>query len=102
MTSFQDNPELHNQFLKMMSHFSTFDIGGLNLSQIPPVKGKDQKINFYVGFLSNKGKKFLKGKESVNSLDIAFPPRYSDDIKYFISFSASTPTYVKLSKKSIR
>ena len=33
--------------------------------------------------------------------DIAFPPRYSDDIKYFISFSDSPPTYVRLSKKSI-
>ena len=55
------------------------------------------KENIY----QKKGKKFLKGKESVNSLDIAFPPRYSDDIKYFISFSDSPPTYVKLSKKSI-
>tara|TARA_B100000900_G_C20485962_1_gene677478 strand:- start:29 stop:661 length:633 start_codon:yes stop_codon:yes gene_type:complete len=58
---------------------------------------KGSHINIY----QKKGKKFLKGKESVNSLDIAFPPRYSDDIKYFISFSDSPPTYVKLSKKSI-
>ena len=61
----------------------------------PIYNGSD--INIY----QKKGKKFLKGKESVNSLDIAFPPRYSDDIKYFISFSDSPPTYVKLSKKSI-
>lgn len=58
---------------------------------------KGSRVNIY----EKKRKKFLKGKESVNSLDIAHPPRYTDEIEYYISFNESKPSFVKLSKKSI-
>ena len=58
---------------------------------------KGSRVNIY----EKKRKKFLKGKESVNSLDIAHPPRYTDEIEYYISFNESKPAFVKLSKKSI-
>ena len=58
---------------------------------------KGSRVNIY----EKKRKKFLKGKESVNSLDIAHPPRYTDEIEYYISFNDSKPSFVKLSKKSI-
>lgn len=58
---------------------------------------KGSRVNIY----EKKRKKFLKGKESVNSLDIAHPPRYTDEIEYYISLNESKPSFVKLSKKSI-
>ena len=58
---------------------------------------KGSRVNIY----EKKRKKFLKGKESVNSLDIAHPPRYTDEIEYYISFNESKPSFVKFSKKSI-
>lgn len=54
-----------------------------------------------VEIYEKKNKKFLKGKESVNSLDISHSPRYTDNIEYYISFNELKPTFIKLSKKSI-
>jgi len=58
---------------------------------------KGPRVNIY----KKERKKFLKGKESVNSLDIAHPPKYTDEIEYYISVNESKPSFVKLSKKSI-
>ena len=58
-------------------------------------KGKDIEL-----FLK-KRKKFLKGRVAKNSLDVSHPPKYVDDIEYYIRNNSDIPTYIKNSKKNI-
>ena len=86
IVTFFDDKEL--LFLSYTDANESLVSGYLN----PIYNGSD--INIY----QKKGKKFLKGKESVNSLDIAFPPRYSDDIKYFISLATQLQLMLNFQK----
>ena len=48
-----------------------------------------------------KRKKFLKGRVAKNSLDVSHPPKYVDDIEFYIRNNSDIPTYIKNSKKNI-
>ena len=87
--SFFDNNEYN--YLKYLDSKNIAYEGYL----IPVFKGL--KIDIY----ERKRKKFIKGKASVNSLDIEHKPKFVDDIQYFLSYKGSTPKYIKITKKSI-